>query len=374
MIRKTLLLCAVVLMPLCAQVRVPGSWVFEGGANAFADSGAANAYVISAAISAYDRPAAYCFLPAHTNTGASTIQFGMLASITIQKSGATALSGGEIIVNQPACGMYDGTFFQLQGTSSALGPIASNNTLCNSTGGAAAPGACSPMTMAGILQLPLASDFAQKLHGSGAPGSVTSNLPGDLYYDTMNSNVYGCLAPFATATPACTAVAANNWVLLNSGGTGSFATLTGGTNTAAAMICGNGCSIAPTGTGTVAANNVGAGLILAAGNFAYNTAVVTGVQYNQSGIELKCNSTTGNTTYACSLLATGSAALTGYTTGMLLHLVVDTTSSTPSTLNVDTNGAKTLDQADCATAIGTSISANQMYQVWYNGTVFCLVH
>ena len=51
--------------------------------------------------------------------------------------------------------------------------------------------------------------------GSGAPGSVTGSVLGDIYLDTAGQVAYMCFA----AGP-CTAVASGNWVLLGSGGGG----------------------------------------------------------------------------------------------------------------------------------------------------------
>ncbi len=67
------------------------------------------------------------------------------------------------------------------------------------------------------------SNTPQKFFGTTAPGSVTGNLPGDFFTDTTAHNSYVCNAPSGTATPACTAVAAAGWLLLNAGGAPSGA-------------------------------------------------------------------------------------------------------------------------------------------------------
>jgi hypothetical protein len=56
---------------------------------------------------------------------------------------------------------------------------------------------------------------AQKFFGTAAPGSVATNLPGDLYTDTTAHNEYVCNAPAGTAAPACTSVTAAGWLLVN---------------------------------------------------------------------------------------------------------------------------------------------------------------
>jgi hypothetical protein len=62
---------------------------------------------------------------------------------------------------------------------------------------------------------------AQKFFGTAAPGSVATNLPGDLYTDTTNHHEYVCNAPSGTAAPACTAVAAAGWLQVDGGSAGS---------------------------------------------------------------------------------------------------------------------------------------------------------
>jgi len=53
--------------------------------------------------------------------------------------------------------------------------------------------------------------LGRKYFGTTAPGSVTGNLPGDLFSDTTNHFLYQCNAPSGTAAPACTMVAAGGW-------------------------------------------------------------------------------------------------------------------------------------------------------------------
>ena len=62
--------------------------------------------------------------------------------------------------------------------------------------------------------------LTQKFFGTATPGSVTGNLPGDLYTDTTNHNEYVCNAPSGTVTPACTTVATAEWMLINGGSGG----------------------------------------------------------------------------------------------------------------------------------------------------------
>lgn len=56
--------------------------------------------------------------------------------------------------------------------------------------------------------------------GTSAPGSVSGNLPGDLFSDTTDHNIYQCNAPSGTSAPACTSVSVGSWTQLNGGGSG----------------------------------------------------------------------------------------------------------------------------------------------------------
>ena len=77
-----------------------------------------------------------------------------------------------------------------------------------------------PITATGTIGLDT-TKVAQKFFGTAAPGSVATNLPGDLFTDTTAHNEYVCNAPSGTAAPACTAVTAAGWLLVNGGGGGS---------------------------------------------------------------------------------------------------------------------------------------------------------
>ena len=81
------------------------------------DTGVANAYVVTLA----PAPAAYVagmivmMKAAHANTGASTINVNGLGLVNITKTGAVALTGGEIALNQIIPLVHDGTEFQIVG-------------------------------------------------------------------------------------------------------------------------------------------------------------------------------------------------------------------------------------------------------------------
>jgi len=86
----------------------------------YADGGTANSYVLSSVPVTRKNPPSYFtgmevyFLPANTNTGASTINVTGLGSKSIVlQDGSTALSGGEITINIITRLIYDGTNFRL---------------------------------------------------------------------------------------------------------------------------------------------------------------------------------------------------------------------------------------------------------------------
>lgn len=54
----------------------------------------------------------------------------------------------------------------------------------------------------------------QMFFGASAPGSVTGNLPGNLYTDTTNKIFYQCQKPTGTVAPACTGVATGDWTAI----------------------------------------------------------------------------------------------------------------------------------------------------------------
>jgi hypothetical protein len=79
-----------------------------------------------------------------------------------------------------------------------------------------------PNTITGAgLPAAINNNFAavpQKYSGSGPPGSLSGNLPGDTYWDTLNHVYYSCSAPIGTPTPACVAVAVGGWSSIASSG------------------------------------------------------------------------------------------------------------------------------------------------------------
>ena len=134
------------------------------------------------------------------------------------------------------------------------------------------------------------------------------------------------------------------------------------------------------GPGARPTSSAGAGLMSTASDdgaeiniqSALDTAVVQTQPGEQSGSALLCASGSGSASqYTCSLNPT----LAAYTSGMVLHWKPDVAGAGgPTTLNVDTLGAKPLKVTDgVSDPAATDISAGKLYNIWYDGSVFRLV-
>lgn len=54
-----------------------------------------------------------------------------------------------------------------------------------------------------------------RFFGTSAPGNISGNMPGDLYSDTTNHQIYQCNAVATATAPACTSITTGGWTLLN---------------------------------------------------------------------------------------------------------------------------------------------------------------
>lgn len=97
------------------------------------------------------------------------------------------------------------------------------------------------------------------------------------------------------------------------------------------------------------------------------TVTVAGVQANQPWL---CSSTNGTSSYSCGLSA---AALSAYTAGMWLTLLVDTTNNGPATVNVDGGGIRNIRQSDGVTnPVAGQITAGRAVTITYDGSAWRL--
>jgi hypothetical protein len=98
-------------------------WAAGGtGANYAVDTGSANTYSITITnpITSYAAGLGVILKITHANTGASTLNVNGIGAVALTKSGTTTLSSGDLLAGQIVTAIYDGTEFQLQGSSLSL--------------------------------------------------------------------------------------------------------------------------------------------------------------------------------------------------------------------------------------------------------------
>lgn len=130
-------------------------------------------------------------------------------------------------------------------------------------------------------------------------------------------------------------------------GTTAFSGISSGTNTSAAMLCGAGCSLAPSSTGTIAANNNGLGLIVASGLLAVSTSVISSVTGLQQGDNLSCISGNGTDSYAC--VPANGQSTTVLKAGMTVHLVPDVNNTGSASITFGTLASLAIKKNDGTT-------------------------
>jgi hypothetical protein len=230
-----------------------------GGVNSYTDTGVAgNTYVITTAPPFSSLPTGFqtCFFTANANTGASTLNVNSIGATAIKTASGSALTANSINANSYACVLYDGTNFELQGTSSGAG------------------GGVSSFTGDGTL-----------LSNSGSTGGVTATLANAAAHSVFGNFTGSPAGPTYSTTPT--------FAVTNLTGTGGFS-ITGNAATATALaslptLCTTGQ--APTG-------------VLANGN-------ATGCASIASGLTTQTN--TVNNTSQSTLNLLNSSAFNGLT-------------------------------------------------------------
>ncbi len=101
------------------------------------------------------------------------------------------------------------------------------------------------------------------------PSQLFNDLPLPIVYGGTGQNsataaINALLPPQGASSGDClgTNGSVASWIACGSGGSSAWSTITGGTNTGAAMLVGTGASLAPTGSGTITANAVVSGTAL----------------------------------------------------------------------------------------------------------------
>jgi hypothetical protein len=204
-------------------------------------------------------------------------------------------------------------------------------------------------------------DFSASAHTLPSKVGTTINKPatcttGEMYFATdavAGQNWYYC-----TASNTWTAQVAGGG-LPDPGSNGLVARTGVETTTPRVLTAGSGISVTNGDGGS--------------GNptISLNTAVGLTNANAQANKPWFCSSTTGTTTYSCSLSA--AAPLGVYTTGQCVDLLVDTTNTGAATLNIDGLGAKSIKGGDGVTdPLASQITAGRETRVCYDGSVFRL--
>jgi hypothetical protein len=126
--------------------------------------------------------------------------------------------------------------------------------------------------------------------------------------------------------------------------------------------------IAGTGIVQSCVNNTGASRIDCTPS--YNSALIPTHDTIHAN-EIYCTSSNGTTAYTCAM---PNKALTAYSTGQMFLLNVDTTCATSCTLNIDSNGIKSVKQPNGTTDPTGVLVAGQAQLIWYDGTVMRLMY
>lgn len=187
-------------------------------------------------------------------------------------------------------------------------------------------------------------------YGTTPPGTCTV---GQVFFDTDASpgqNVYGCSST-------------NTWTLQGGGGTLEIEDSGGvvGIQPKLRFTADTGVTMAVTeGSGRI---EVHTGI---------DTALLLTRSQAQTGADLLVAPASGS---GSAYVASMSPPLAAYSSNQLLHFKPDSNCAAGSiTINIDSQGAKALKQADGSTDPGSGgCVAGRMYPIWYDGTVFRLV-
>jgi hypothetical protein len=333
---------------------VPATAAVQDGSILFAsDTGAANAYVITLGTvpAAYTTGMEIRFKATNANSGASTINVNALGLKSIKKQSATALASGDILAGQIVVLDYDGTNFQMQsqtaavgssgitaltGDVTATGPGSAGATVAL-VGGATAANVATSVTSTTNATTANTINTIVKRDGTGSfsAGTITA-------VTAVNSVDVGSTGNFSQ-TGAGTFGTATGAVSLNgnttiagaktfSSGTGAV-TLNGATTVSGTNTFSTGTGVFGINGATTVASGVGVTFMGGASNF--DQSASTGTFATSSGsVNLNGNTTiAGAKTFST---GTGAVTLNGATT------ISGTNTFATGTGNVTLNGATTV--------------------------------
>ena len=198
-------------------------------------------------------------------------------------------------------------------------------------------------------------DFRAADHTLPMKSGTSANLPGTC---GIGETYFATDAPAGTNLYGCTAV--NTWSAQGGHLTVQSESVVVGSRELTNYLTGPGLVSLITDTGS--------GIDVF---WSLDTAVVQTQPGEQSGAALLCASSGGSATdYTCSL----TPAASEYTTGMVLHWKPGVTGAGgPTTLNVDSLGAKRVRLADGVNdPTPADIAMGRLYMVWYDGNAFRL--
>ena len=148
--------------------------------------------------------------------------------------------------------------------------------------------------------------------GNGSTGLTTQIIPQYWFFEstTDNTNTYMAVMPTISAFPNCNTAGSSALIFTSStgvigcntisgGGSSAFSSITSGTNTTAAMLCGSGCTLGVTGSGTIAATS------------APFSGLTPGTNTSTTAWEIAPSSTVGGSTPTVYLLGAASETDTG---------------------------------------------------------------
>lgn len=274
---------------------------------------------------------------------------------------ATATTINKITITQPATGstltLIDGKTLKIDNTIELAGTDSAVYTFPSATSTLASIGLTNTFT--GRQNSTGAASTAPLKSGTTAAIPATCAVS-DLYFSTnatAGQNIFECAST-------------NTWTQqLNSGGGASgYATIQVGglavaQETTLNLIAGNG--VTPSCVDNSGSTRTDCTL-------SSNFAVALSIANAQSGKTDYCDDNTGTTSYTCTLGA--SAVLLSYQAGQRFFLNPSATCSTSCTINIDGVGSRNIKKKDCSTDPGGVLVLNQPQEIWYSGSLFCLVN
>ena len=176
----------------------------------------------SPALTAYAAGNTFVFVVPNTNTGAATINIDGLGAKSITRTGSTALVAGDMVANQVALIVYDGTRFQLLDGNSFTNLLVSGTltyggvTLTNAvTGTGKMVLDTTPTIATPVLTNPTVTNYVESVVaiGNSSTSQTLSLTNGTVQTCTLTGN---CTFTMPTAT------AGKSFILILNTGAGSF--------------------------------------------------------------------------------------------------------------------------------------------------------